>query len=240
MIKKDQPKDWQLYQTESANLFLELGCEVIVDHKINGARGVHRIDVWVNFKRFGLNTNWIIECKYWNTSIPKEKVMALKSIVDDIGVERGILISKKGFQSGALKSAIKTNIILTSLDDLRISAKDDLNNSLLETCKVKIIQLKRQFNKLTPVIKRNSHSITAAPLPGIEFRVVLENLGKLSFLESGFEQVYLNEFPIPIWPFNSIEQSTNVNSIDEFLNYTSLILDQIQGDLNEQMKRLKT
>ncbi|WP_431605167.1 restriction endonuclease [Acinetobacter johnsonii] len=43
----------------------------------------------------------MIECKNWKTNIPKEKVLALRSIVEDIGAHRGFIVSNKGFQSGA-------------------------------------------------------------------------------------------------------------------------------------------
>ena len=88
-----------------------------MEASVKGARADHKIDVWVVFKRFGLETKWVVECKFWNTSaVPIEKVLILKSIVEDVGADRGILISKSGFQSGAIRAAQSTNITLTSLD----------------------------------------------------------------------------------------------------------------------------
>ena len=61
----------------------------------------------------------MLECKYWNSRVTKEKVMALKSIVDDCGADRGLIVSKMGFQSGAIRASTKTNITLTSIEELR-------------------------------------------------------------------------------------------------------------------------
>ena len=44
--------------------------------------------------------------------------MALSSIANDIGADRAFLLSEKGFQSGAIRAAAKSNLDLTSLADL--------------------------------------------------------------------------------------------------------------------------
>jgi hypothetical protein len=49
------------------------------------------------------------QCKDWNSAIPKEKVLALKSVVEDVGVDRSVLISTAGFQRG-LELASKKSV----------------------------------------------------------------------------------------------------------------------------------
>jgi len=111
--------DWKQLQVEVAKLFNEVGCSTQENVKIPGARGEHNIDVYVKFDKFSFNCVWIIECKNWNSNITKEKVLALQSIVQDIGADKGIIVAKQGFQSGAIKCARKTNVILTNFDDLK-------------------------------------------------------------------------------------------------------------------------
>ncbi len=111
--------NWRQYQDEAASLFRAAGCEAKVEEIVEGVRGPHEIDVCVTFKQHGINCIWLVECKYWNRNVPKEKVMALSAIVSDCGADKGIIISKKGFQSGAVRAATKTNIILTSLEEYR-------------------------------------------------------------------------------------------------------------------------
>jgi hypothetical protein len=118
--------EWKRYQEETAKLFRELGCEVEIDVEVQGARAKHAVDVSVRFSRFGLKQHWIIECKYWKRRVPKEKVLALKSIVEDVGADRGILMAERGHQSGAHQAATLTNITLTSLAQLREAAKAEL------------------------------------------------------------------------------------------------------------------
>src|SRR6185503_17263906 len=96
-------KGWQTYQNETAQFFRTLGFDATVDTSVHGARGKHKIDVLVEFHHAGVRTRWIVECKYWKTSIPKEKVLALQSIAQDIGADRAFLLSEKGFQSGAIR-----------------------------------------------------------------------------------------------------------------------------------------
>ena len=84
------------------------------------------MDVSIAFSRFGLHQHWIVECKFWQRAVPKERVLALKSIVEDVGADRGILVSESGHQSGALAAARHTNITLSSLDGLRVAARAEL------------------------------------------------------------------------------------------------------------------
>jgi hypothetical protein len=63
--------------------------------------------------------HWLVECKSWKAAIPKEKVLALRAIVDDTGADRGFIMAEGGYQSGALEASRHANITLTSLKDLK-------------------------------------------------------------------------------------------------------------------------
>jgi hypothetical protein len=78
--------------------------------------------VFVTGSVYGFEIQWVIECKDCTFNIPKEKVLALQAIVQDVGVDRGILLSGAGFQSGAIRLSRNTNITLTSLSDLRANS----------------------------------------------------------------------------------------------------------------------
>jgi restriction system protein len=60
------------------------------------------------------------------TRVNKLHVSALKDIVNDLAADRGLLMSEKGIQSGAIQLASVKNITLSSLDDLRANAAEDL------------------------------------------------------------------------------------------------------------------
>ncbi|QAU22735.1 restriction endonuclease [Dyella sp. M7H15-1] len=115
--------DWRAYQEAAAEVFRRLGCNAQVDYRAKGVRAAHDIDVYVTFVRSGILCTWVIECKLWTSRVPKEKVLALKSIIDDLGADRGIMISEAGFQPGAQDVARGTNITLvTSLEDFARTA----------------------------------------------------------------------------------------------------------------------
>ena len=121
--------DWKIYQEKTAELFRSLACEADTEVLICGARGKHKVDILVRFSRFGLQIKWIVECKFWKTAVTKEKVLALRATVEDIGADRGVLMSETGFQSGAIRVSEHTNITLTSLDEL-VPYSDGFNGSL--------------------------------------------------------------------------------------------------------------
>lgn len=89
--------NWREYQEKAAAFFRKQGCNAEVDAQIEGVRAKHKIDVYVSFFRYGIRCNWVVECKLWNSHVTKEKVLTLKSIVEDVGADRGLIISEEGF-----------------------------------------------------------------------------------------------------------------------------------------------
>lgn len=115
--------NWREYQEEVAAFFRRQGCNAEVEKIVQGVRAKHEVDVHVTFHRSGINCTWLVECKLWKSKVSKEKVMALKSIVDDVGADRGIIVSEKGFQSGALDAVRDSNITLvTSIEEFEKTA----------------------------------------------------------------------------------------------------------------------
>jgi hypothetical protein len=110
---------WRDYQEEAAAFFRDLGLDATTDESIAGARGTHRVDVAVRTKRVGISQLWIIECKLWRRRVSKDHVSVLSNIVQDVGADRGIMLSESGFQAGAIPLARHSNVTLTSLSELR-------------------------------------------------------------------------------------------------------------------------
>src|SRR5437016_1504933 len=121
---------WAVYQEQVAEFFRSLGCLATINAKIRGARATHAIDVWVEFKRFGVEHRWVIECKAWRKPIMKEKVLTLRGVVEDVGADRGVMVTDIGFQRGARAAAERTNILLTTFVNLRERAQGDLIDAL--------------------------------------------------------------------------------------------------------------
>jgi Restriction endonuclease len=232
--------NWKQYQEETAALFRALGCEAEVDAKVAGARAVHNIDVWVKFKRFGLEAKWVIECKYWNSPVPKEKVLALRSVIDDVGADKGILISTAGFQSGAVRASEKTNITLTSLGDLNDTVQEDLVSSVIHSLETKSIELQHALRDLYVSEGTGAHSISR-PRPGVDGIAVLCGIGCLAMLESEFDRVRLGKPP----PYRVIFQDAGdrkvvkvvVDSLEEFVAQASKVISDVDSTLRANLSR---
>jgi hypothetical protein len=229
---------WRKYQEETADLFRSLACSVEVEQSVKGARGEHKIDVWVQFNKFGLQTKWAVECKCWNTNVPKEKVLALKAIVDDIGADRGILISQTGFQSGAIRVATNTNITLTGLNELRETAQDELIQSVLHRLETRVVELKYGLYALIISERVDANMglniFTSKALPGVNEGVVDDAIARLAILDYGFERIRLKQPPYPVNHDRDTDRRIVAKTIDDFVKLASKLLDQIQAVLVEQ------
>jgi len=91
--------------------------------KIEGQSGCkHQIDVYWEFEIANISHKVAIECKNYTSEVSIGKVRDFSSVLDDIGNIKGIMVTKKGFQSGALKFAESKQI---DLKELRFPTSDD-------------------------------------------------------------------------------------------------------------------
>jgi len=107
--------EWRAFQDRVAELFRTIpGCSVSVGEHLHGARiGTVEADVVARFRgqpnhRFGSRPHHfefmvIVECKFWRSKVPQEKIFALKTIVEDVGAAKGILVSELGVQAGGME-----------------------------------------------------------------------------------------------------------------------------------------
>ena len=81
--------------------------------KLKGKSGqVHEIDVVVNVELAQIRFLTLIECKLWKDPVGLAEVMVLKQRIDDIGANKGVVVSASGFQQGALTFAKANGIAL--------------------------------------------------------------------------------------------------------------------------------
>lgn len=79
-----------------------------VEHntKIIGRSGVaHQIDVLWRFKQAGVEHLVVIECKNYTSNLTLEKVRNFFGVIHDIGNAQGLIITKTGYQTGAVEFA---------------------------------------------------------------------------------------------------------------------------------------
>jgi hypothetical protein len=160
--------DWKDYQQEAAEFFRSLGLDANTDVTIQGVRTKHDVDVLVKSHHYGFDVTWIVECKRWKEPVSKLHVLALREIVTDAGADRGILLSEVGFQSGAVEAANLTNVQVTSLADLNVTAREQISAVRLrdlydrvEQCNVRyweISKAKRIEDDLRPEVGEFAYS----------------------------------------------------------------------------------
>jgi len=209
--------DWKEFEKDTAEIFKDAGCKVEIGIKISGVRGDHDIDVYVTFEKFGIECIWVVECKNWNSNIPKEKVHALRDIVNDIGADRGVLISKQGFQSGAIKSARNSNITLTSLEDLKEYLKEEIEQKEIDFLEKLVLKLKYKILNLYSTKTTGANSFISSLPEGIDGSKTLELGGKLSILEMGFTHIKIGQHKLPMRFDEEGNKIITTDSIPEFL-----------------------
>jgi hypothetical protein len=78
---------------------------LVVQHdvKLTGKSGAsHQIDVYWEFRIADTIYRTCIECRNYTSNIKKSRVVEFKGILDDIGNANGIIVTRVGFQEGAL------------------------------------------------------------------------------------------------------------------------------------------
>lgn len=218
-------KKWEEYQNEVADFFRSIGLKAGVEQKITGARGSHKIDVWVTFDKYGQEIRWVVECKLWKSAIPKEKVLTLHQIIQDVGADRGIFLSESGFQAGAIQVAKNTNINLTSLQELRLNINDEIISFEL----VKAIKRTSMLDeKLQPFIFDDTGR--TFPSPGISVEKIISIMTALGTLKLASPKALSGIFPV--WIITLEHGTKYFKNAKEFSQDVSLILDKLENDID--------
>lgn len=110
------PATWKELQDDVALLLNQSGYRAVSPCTIDTVRGKVEVDVLVESPD-ELVKRIVCECKFWNSSVPKEKVHAFRTVVQDSGASLGLLISQAGFQSGAIEAANLSNVRLMTWNE---------------------------------------------------------------------------------------------------------------------------
>lgn len=137
--------EWSDYQEKVAQFFRDLGLSAETNVTVQGVRTSHDVDVVVRSKHAGFDVRWLVECKAWKSAIPKEKVLALRTIVEDTGADRGFIMAESGYQSGALEAARLANVLLSSLADLNETLAYELGMSQLKALFARVDSCRERY-----------------------------------------------------------------------------------------------
>lgn len=114
-ITNEIPTDWRNLQDLVCKYLNQAGYTAEVAKTIDTVRGKVEVDVFATAKN-ELLKQFICECKFWKTAVPKEKIHAFRMQVQDSGSMVGIFISTAGYQAGAIEAASCSNVLLKDWD----------------------------------------------------------------------------------------------------------------------------
>lgn len=118
-IYNKEPKDWRDLQDKVADILAGMDFETKVEEEIKTVRGNNSVDVFGKYTKSNPNEIVLVECKQWNSRVPKTVVQSFRTVVTDFGANVGYIISKKGFQSGAYEAADKSNVHLMTFEEFQ-------------------------------------------------------------------------------------------------------------------------
>lgn len=230
--------EWNEYQERVAEFFRSLGFDADTNVTIEGVRTSHDIDVLVrsSFRSFAIT--WLVECKLWKRRVPKEKVFALRQIVDDVGADKGLVMSESGYQKGALEAAQRANVQLISLQALRETARYELALARLRQIYAQVETFAERYWAL-PKSTRIDYGLRQDLRPGGYHgdRVLITvRTCAIRALLHGFPVVY-DEVLIPLsnWSHwdnvGSPETSLVFDDPDQFVDHLASKLDELDGKL---------
>jgi hypothetical protein len=100
-------------------LFKKMGYDSIHNIKKVGRSGAeHQIDVLAEYRCPLHTSKVIVEAKSYDKPIDKDRIMKLIQIVDDLGADRGIIVTTSYFTPEAIKTASGHNVELWSREQL--------------------------------------------------------------------------------------------------------------------------
>ncbi len=130
-----QPLNWKDLQNKVAQIYLDMGFDVEVEKSIETVRGLVNVDVYAEIGKKAPKDIKIVECKYWNSRVPKTIVHAFRTVIADFGANAGYIVSKKGFQKGAYAAAYKSNVYLMTFNEFQDHYRENWLKSIIPKLK---------------------------------------------------------------------------------------------------------
>lgn len=107
-----------IQETYKDSLDTKIHLNYRIKDKLNKGK-IREFDIFITTKINNYNFNIAIECKDYKSPVPVEKIEAFNSKCNTVSnINKKIIISPKGFQSGALENAIHFDIELYTLESV--------------------------------------------------------------------------------------------------------------------------
>lgn len=152
--------------------------------KVRGKSSVeHQIDVLTNHSDGLHSYKTAIECKYWDENINKDIIMKVAEIVEDAGLNKGVIVSKKGFTEDAINFAKYKNV---GLVELREPTKKDWEGRV-KNITVELNMLIPEITGMKILIHQNLQPNFQQGKLRVEFLEILKDDGQREGLEKYIE-----------------------------------------------------
>lgn len=112
--------DWRDLQLQVGRVLREAGLTVEIEKRLDVARGSVEVDVYAEEFVKGRRSRIMVECKHWASAVPQTVIHAFRTVVAESGANIGYLVSKAGFQLGALIAAELTNLRLLTWEEFQL------------------------------------------------------------------------------------------------------------------------
>ncbi len=115
------PKDLESYIQYVHSSLLNLQDEGVIVSRATTLRGnstSHEFDVYYQFERAGIAHKVAIECKFTRRPVEKADVMEFHAKIQEVGNPQGVMVSKSGYQKGAIEYGNFHHIKLLKLEDI--------------------------------------------------------------------------------------------------------------------------
>ncbi|MES0205225.1 restriction endonuclease [Mesorhizobium sp. LNHC209A00] len=113
------PDNWEELEDLIQAILAECGMKATRQVTIKLPRGSVDVDVLAEETVDGITSITVCECKNWKARIPKEIVHACRTVMQETGANNGYIISREGFQSGAIEAVAATNINLVTFEQFQ-------------------------------------------------------------------------------------------------------------------------
>lgn len=114
-----EPVDWRDLQNKVCLLLSQSGFETEIEKKVSTPRGDVEIDVFAIDPRSIDKITYAVECKNWSAPVNQSVIHAFTTVMNETGSNIGYIVSKAGFQDGAVRYTKHTNIKLFSFLELQ-------------------------------------------------------------------------------------------------------------------------
>ncbi|MFC9664270.1 restriction endonuclease [Nocardia sp. NPDC127606] len=223
---------WRDFQESAASFYRSLGLVAETDVTLDGVRGRHDIDVTVRGARAGVEFLWIIECKLWRRRVPKSAVATLSSIVQDVGADRGIMLSNSGFQTGAPSLAYMSNVTLTSLETLQA----DSYHEFFE------YQCTLNARRCQAIIDAVHNSDLYERIPGGRLttfdRPSLGFGARAAVLKTAIDEALAGNWPVTVINFtNDVQRHAKADNPSAFLDISEYAVAKLETDFTQAIDR---